>query len=92
MVDEEILEDYFKFQDNCDLSHFCDKFYKDSDIDSKEVLDTVIEGYGSIDDDYYPTHRRAPDKQLKEDENTAIERFLRDEWERISFKIDLNFL
>lgn len=74
MVEEEILEHYSKFLDNCDLSHFLDKFYQDSDIDSKEVLDTVIEGYGSSDDDYYPTHTRAPDKQLEENEDAAIER------------------
>lgn len=74
MVEEEILQDYSKFLDNCDLSQFFDKFYEDSDIDSKEVLDTLIDGYGSRDDDYYPTHNRAPNEHFIEDEDTAIDR------------------
>jgi septum formation topological specificity factor MinE len=72
IIEEEISEDYLKFLNNCDLSNFYDQFYQDADIDSQSLLDFVVDGYRSRDNDYYPND--TSNHAIALDEDSAINR------------------
>ncbi|PXY45234.1 nSTAND3 domain-containing NTPase [Flavobacterium hydrophilum] len=72
LVQQGLSNDYLNFLNNCDLSNYYEEFYDYADIDSSSVLSSLVDDYGSRDDDYDPSGRITRNRTI--DENSEIDR------------------
>ncbi|OCB75540.1 hypothetical protein B0A79_23800 [Flavobacterium piscis] len=72
LVEQGLSNDYLNFLNNCNLSNYYEEFYDYADIDSSSVLSSLVDDYGSRDDNYDPSDRISHSQTF--DENSEIER------------------